>query len=61
MFHLDYPSYSVWRDEVMDATRVYPATFITFITPHRELMKTMYATQISVREAVDRLRNLGVY
>ncbi len=61
VFHLDYPSYSVWRDEVMDATRVYPSTFITFITPHRELMKTMYASQTSVREAADRLRNLGVY
>lgn len=61
VFELDYPSYSVWRDQVMDTTGVYPSTFLTFIMPHRELMKTMYATQIPVREAAGQLRNLGVY
>lgn len=56
-----YPSYSIWRDSVMDASKVYPSTFITFIYPHRDLMKTMYAAKTSVAEAVDRLRTLGVY
>jgi hypothetical protein len=60
-FKHEYPSYSIWRDAVMDASKVYPSTFTTFITPHRELMRTMYANQTSVREAVDRLRSIGVY
>jgi hypothetical protein len=61
VYQSKYPSYSIWRDSVMDASKVYPSTFITFIYPHRELMKTMYAEKTSVREAVDRLRTLGVY
>ncbi len=61
LFMRKYPSYSVWRDAVMDATNVYPSTFITFIYPHRDMMQTMYAKQTPIREAVDRLRSLGVY
>lgn len=60
-FNQTYPSYSIWRDAVMDASGVYPSTFITFILPHKELMRSMYESQTSVREAVSRIRSVGVY
>ena len=60
-FQRTYPSYSVWRQAVLDKSGVYPSTFITFTAPHREMMRNMYAAQTSIAEAVDRLRTLGVY
>ena len=60
-FRDKYSSYSTWYDEVKRLSKVYPSTFMSFVAPYRDDMRTWFDSCMLPKEAVQRLRKLGVY
>lgn len=60
-FRDKYHGYSTWYDEVKQLSKVYPTTFITFVAPYKEQMREWFDSCMLPKEAVRRLRKLGVY
>lgn len=60
-FREKYKSYSTWYDEIKRTSGVYPSTFMSFVAPYKEDMREWFDNCILPKEALQRLRKLGVY
>lgn len=61
LFEQKYPCYSVWRNDVIDKSGVYPSSFNTQAKQYRDELRELYQNQTSVREAVNFLKSNGIY
>ena len=56
-----YSNYADWFTAVRKLSKVYPATFISYVADKKELMHSMYNKKVQPKEAVRELQKLGVY
>jgi hypothetical protein len=61
IFNERYPSYSYWYDAVRTQSKVYPQTFRDWTEKHKPMLREMFETKTTVRDAVNELKKLGIY